>query len=167
MITIYSKVIFAIAIFFTGFIGAYKYQHYKYEAIIEKDKRAQADDLIRANLKTQEVERKYNSLAFNYNIELEKRKNELDKMAANNRSVISTRGLYVSGVCEKSVPSSSSTSGNTATNSATIRLSDTVSQYLNAEAERADNAALMAQAGHAYAMLMQQFISEQLETTKK
>lgn len=165
--TILQKFILAFAVFMFGFIAAYKYQGYKYKSIIAEEKQLQAQQIIKANKAAADTEKKYQAMSDSYNLTLEKQKNELAKRAADNRAVISSRGLFVSGVCKQQVPSTTQSTGDTSDTTATIRLSETVSGYLSAAAERADQAALMAQAGHAYALLMQQWISEQSKEEKQ
>jgi hypothetical protein len=161
---IQSTLISAIAAFIFGFAASYKYQYHKYETMIAINTSNQAKAVAVANASALDAERRYTVLSMDNQKLIEERANDLRKVTATSRAVVSSRGLYVNAVCEKRLPPTAKPSGPVASEAASVRLSDSTAGQLESEAERADQAAAIAQAGHDYAVLMQKWIDEQKGT---
>jgi len=159
--TLRGVLLSAAAAFLLGFIASYKYQSHKYDAIIAINSANQAEAVAASNAKALEAGERYKSLSETNERLIWERANDLQKITAASRATVSTRGLYVNAVCAKRVPSTTQSSGTAASEASSVRLSDSTAGQLESEAERADQAAAIAQAGHDYAVLMQKWIDEQ------
>jgi hypothetical protein len=157
---IYTKILSYIAIAALSAVWAYKWQDYKYQAIIATKDKQHLSEIAEANADAIKQERKYNDEAKQNAEKAEQLQIANEKTAATVADVVKYRGLFVS-VSRKSVCNSSDAPSSPVDGTYDAKLSDELAEKLQSESKRADDAAIMATAGHDYAVLMQNFINEQ------